>query len=112
MTLAAGVLSGCIVEGSRHIHTEGRYIGDQTLSMIEPGQTTQTWVLAVMGEPTRRSVLDGGVEVWTWDYRRIRHADTEVFLIFDGDKRTETTQSVYVEFADGVVTRAWRDTPR
>jgi len=109
--IAVGALSGCIIEGSRHIQTEGRYIGDQTLSMIEPGTTDQNWVLAVMGEPTRRSVLDDA-EVWVWDYKRIRHADTEVLLIFDGEKRSETSQSVYVEFEDGVVVRAWRDQAR
>lgn len=107
------VLSGCLVSGSRHIKTEGRHIGDETLSMIEPGETQKTWVLAVMGEPTRRSVLpDGAAEIWVWDYKRIRNANTEVLLVFDGDKRTETTQSVYVEFDGDVVRRAWRDRAR
>ena len=106
-------LSGCIVSGSRHIKTEGRYIGDQTLSMIEPGTTDMSWVLAVMGEPTRKSTLpDSQTQVWVWDYKRVRKANTEVLLVFDGDKRTETSQSVYVEFDGDVVRLAWRDRAR
>ncbi len=106
-------LSGCIVSGSRHVKTEGRYIGDQTLSMIEPGRTEMSWILAVMGEPTRKTVLpDSLTEVWVWDYHRVRKANTEVFLVFDGNKRTETSQSVYVEFEGDVVQRAWSDRAR
>lgn len=107
------ILGGCVVSGSRHVKTDGRYIGDQTLAMIEPGRTEKSWVHAVMGEPTRKSILpDGQTEVWVWDYRRVRRANTEVLLVFDGHKRSETSQSVYVEFGGDIVRRAWRDRAR
>jgi outer membrane protein assembly factor BamE (lipoprotein component of BamABCDE complex) len=110
---ASVVLSGCIVSGSRKIKTEGRYIGDQTLSMVEPGTTDRAWVLAVLGEPSRKSPLpDGHTEIWAWDYKRVKHADTSVLIVFDGNKRTETSQSVYVEFDGDIVRRAWRDRAR
>lgn len=106
-------LSGCLFNGSNSVRMEGRYIGDSTLAQIKPGQTDKTWILASLGEPTRKSSLtDQNNEVWVWDYRKIKHSNTEIFLIFDGDKRTEISQHVYVEFDGDLVSRAWSDRDR
>lgn len=109
--MVIAVVPGCLVSGSRKVSTEGRYVGAETLSMIEPGVTDAGWVRAVLGEPTGVHPLQGdGREVWIWEHSRTRHAETEVLVVFDGKKSTVTRQRVFVEFADGVVTRAWRET--
>lgn len=114
--LAAGLglsmvfVPGCLVSGTRQVRTEGRFVGAETLSMIEPGVTDAAWVRAVLGEPTGVHTLPGdGREVWIWEYTKTRRAQTEVLVVFDGSKSTVTQQRVFVEFADGVVTRAWRE---
>lgn len=110
---ASSLLTGCIVDGSRHEQIEGHYIGNDSLSMIEPGITTKSWVLATFGEPTRKSSVDElGSEVWSWEYKKIRRAKTQVIVVFEGDKRTETHQTVFVEFDGDIVRRAWMDRDR
>ncbi len=109
LTLVAAV-PGCLVSGSRHVKTKGRYVGAQSLSMIEPGVTDAAWVRAVLGEPTDIRTLPGdGREVWIWEFTKTRRAKTEVLVVFDGSKSTVMQQRVFVEFADGVVTRTWRE---
>lgn len=110
MTLCAVALVGCISSGSVS-EFEGPNIGDRTLSQIEPGETTQTWVLAVLGEPTERAAIDdsdGPVEVWKWVRRKIVTTKGSAFVVSSRSK-SEEVRTVYVEFKDGVVTRAWRD---
>lgn len=104
------MIAGCISSGSVS-EFEGPNIGDRTLSQIEPGETTQTWVLAVLGEPTERATIDdpaGTLEVWKWVRRKIVTTKGSAFVVSSRSK-SEEVRTVYVEFKAGVVTRAWRD---
>jgi len=106
----AGALVGCISSGSVSQY-EGPNIGDRTLAQIEPGETSKAWVLAVLGEPTERSVVDGAdgaVEIWKW-VRRKSTTTRGSAIVVSSKSRTEEVRTVYVELTDGVVTRAWRD---
>ncbi len=110
LAIFSAFLTGCISSGSVS-EFEGPSIGDRTLSQIEPGETTQTWVLAVLGEPTERATIDdpeGTVKVWKWVRRKIVTTKGSAFVVSSRSK-SEEVRTVYVEFKDGVVTRAWRD---
>lgn len=111
LTLAACFLltAGCLVRGKNYENIEGRYIGDQTLSRIEPGETNREWVLAVMGEPTTKSTLDTGRQIWKWEYRRVKSSSGSVLFVFGGSDRSVEVRNVYVEFEDDTVTSVWRD---
>lgn len=112
--LAAAFLSigtaGCISSGSVS-EFNGPNIGDRTLAQIKPGKTTQEWILAVLGEPTEKATVadsDGEIEVWKWIRRKVTTTRGSAFVISSRSK-TEEVRTVYVEFKDEVVTRAWRD---
>ena len=63
LTLA---LVGCVSSSSVSEY-EGPSVGDRTLAQIEPGETSQEWILAVLGEPTETAVVtgeEGDVEIW------------------------------------------------
>lgn len=103
-------LPGCLSSGSV-TQFDGPNIGDHTLAEIKPSQTTQAWVLAVLGEPTKKAVVndpDGTVEVWKWVRRKITTIKGSA-LVISSKSKSEEVRTVYVEFKDGVVTRAWRD---
>lgn len=107
------ILPGCVVSGSRRTETIGDFVGKHTFSMIKPGKTDKAWILAALGEPTRKSTAtDKNQELWVWASTRTRHADTEVLIIFDGNKNVKTIQHVYIEFEGDLVSRAWRDSSR
>ncbi len=107
--LAVFTLTGCLASGRSVEFSEGRYIGDQTIAKIVPGETTKEWVRAVLDEPTAKHSLSTGVELWKWDYRKVETSRGSVLLLLRGKSREETIRSVYVEFEDDVVNRVWRD---
>ncbi len=107
MTLALG---GCISSGSIS-EFDGPNIGDRTLAEVEPGVTTESWILAVLGEPTDRAIVagDGGeIEIWKWVRRKLTTTRGSAFVV-SSRSRSEEVRTVYVELKDGVVSRAWRD---
>ena len=101
-------LSGCLVSGSANQTRTGKYVGEDTLAKIEPGKTTQGWVVATLGEPSTKNKVDDGSEVWRYDYTELREHHTAVFLLFGGSDKKETCGSVFVELKNGVVTNKWR----
>jgi len=109
MAVSATFLAGCLASGKSMEFSEGRYIGDQTIAKIVPGETSKEWVLAVLDEPTSRHALSSGVELWKWEYRKVETSRGSVLLIVRGKSREETIRSVYVEFQDDIVKRVWRD---
>lgn len=109
LVVFAGALAGCIVRGSSEVRTSGHFIGDQTISRVAPGETTKEWILAVFGEPTSKSPLGEGTEIWKWEYRRVQTSSGTVLFVFDSDNRSEQARNVYVEFDGDVVEAVWRD---
>jgi hypothetical protein len=95
---------------------EGTYISDALLEIVEPGRTTNDWVLAVLGEPNARAELKDGSEIWRWTYKPVEQQVSviEVFSLFGGgdDKEKKepqlATRTVFLQFLDGVVTRKWK----
>lgn len=102
-------LPGCIVSGSSYVKAEGRHIGLDTLDKIEPGVTTREWVYAVLGEPTDRSTLSDGTDIWKWSSKKVTRSSGSVFLLVHGSNRDVIERTVYVEFDGEIVKRAWKD---
>lgn len=100
-------LSGCI-HGKSHSSLSGDYIGTGTYNRIKVGKTTEAWVLAALGEPTRKSSLEGG-ELWAYEYERTERSKGSVLLVIGGSSSEETSGGTYIELKDGIVTDAWRD---
>lgn len=106
---AMATLPACIVSSSNKVRSSGRYIGDQTIARIEPNKTDRKWILAVLGEPTSKSALDDGVELWKWEYMRVKTSSGSVLFVAAGNDREETIRNVYVEFKGDIVSQVWRD---
>lgn len=102
------LLPGCIIHADSHVHRTGIEISRQTLAQVEPGRK-KDFVLALLGEPTSRSVLEGGTEIWKWAYTEKRVRRGSLFLILDSDETQERNGASYVQFEDGVVAKAWQD---
>ena len=109
--LGAGVLlsSGCLIHSHSRTEYSGKYIGSATFDRIEEGKSTSEFVLATLGEPTRRSPLSDGTEVWKWEYRRTQESSGSVFLLYGGSGHSENEGAAFVTVKDGVVARKWRD---
>lgn len=107
----ACLLVGCI-SGSADVRMSGRHIGAETISQIEPGTTTRSWVRATMGEPTSIATAtntDGESEIWRYEWHVKKKSSGYVFPVVAGSANVEYNGAAFVEFADGIVVRAWRD---
>ena len=101
--------SGCLIHSTSRTEYSGRYIGSATYDRVEEGKSTAEYVLATLGEPTKRSPLSDGTEVWKWEYRRTHSSSGSVFLLYGGSGRSENEGAVFVEVKDGVAAKKWRD---
>ncbi len=102
-------LGGCLVSGSSKESMTGRYVGPATFEQIEPGVTTDKWVLGALGEPTTKADLDDGASLWKWSYKRDRSSSSSVFLLFGGSSRKESEGATFVQIRDGIVVKAWQE---
>lgn len=100
---------GCsIVRSDSHVSYTGNYVSTDSLTQIQVGESTPSYVEAILGEPTSRSELENGSIIWRWDYTESRSSDGSLLLIFDGSSSRTRKHSTYVQFEDGVVAKKWR----
>ncbi|MBX3375318.1 MAG: hypothetical protein KF817_15940 [Phycisphaeraceae bacterium] len=110
MTVLALPLAGCLVTSNRSTSEAGTAVSSSTLDQIEPGRTTEAWLIATLGEPSQRTKVDDrGDAILRYDYRRVTRERGSVFLIFSGRSQRENTERTFFEVADGIVTRWWRE---
>jgi outer membrane protein assembly factor BamE (lipoprotein component of BamABCDE complex) len=104
------VLGACVViNADSHSSYSGRYIGDETLSKVQPG-ASEDLVKALFGEPTTKTELAEGGAIWKWSYQRKVQRHSYVLLLVRDDSTKETEGAAYVQFgADGLVRHVWRD---
>ena len=85
----------------------GITIGDKTLEQFQAGKTTEKWVVAVLGEPSSRSAVEGEVNTEVLRYSIIRQ--TGGFLGTKLGREAVTVSTVYFVVRDGTVTTFWAD---
>ena len=103
--------SGCLVVSGKSIDESGVRISQETLREVEPGTTTEAWLVATLGEPSERTIVEGQehVRILRYDLTVSRAEGGAVFLIFAGGSETTHTSRTFFELVDGVVTRYWTE---
>jgi hypothetical protein len=107
----AGMLAlsaGCLISSSSRTQTSGHYISPSTMNQVEKG-ARQDFVIATLGEPSKKIPMDDGSELWKWEWRQVRESEGALFLVFSGENSTEKNGAAYVLMRDGVVEKAWRE---
>ena len=105
---AACLFPACIINVDSHSERSGRYDSSSTLQQVEHG-STQSYVLALLGEPTSRTKVEGGTEIWKWSYTEVKRSEGSLIFVFSGDETERVEGAAYVEFQDGVVRKSWQD---
>jgi hypothetical protein len=103
---------GCLVMSVHSIDESGTQVSSPTLEQVEPGVTSESWLLAALGEPTTRRLVqqtDPRTEILTYRHRTAEKHGTTVFLIFAGSRQKVSGSTMYFEIADGIVTRFWQE---
>ncbi len=100
--------TSCLVSSQSDTSYEGKHVDQSTLDKVKPG-VTKEFVEAAFGEPSKTEALSEGKELWTWSYTKTSKSHGHVFLLFATSNNTKEERSVCVQFADGVVTKSWRN---
>jgi len=108
IVLGMAPMQGCLISSSSNESYSGTYVSPETFGQVKPGETTQQWLLGTLGEPTQKTTLESGEELWKWSYSKVKQSSGAVFLIFGGSSNTTTGGAAYAQLKDGVVTKAWR----
>ena len=85
----------------------GIRIGDETLKHFKAGKTTENWILAILGEPSTTSPVEGEEDVKVLRYSLIQERSGGFISIFG--KSEETVSTVYFVVRKGVVEAFWAD---
>ncbi len=108
-SLLAGVLAtACIINVDSHKERTGRYVSEPTLEQIVPGRSKE-YVLALLGDPTSRTVVEDTTEIWKWTYSETTRSGGRVIFVYSGDSTERVEGATYVEFVEGEVRKTWRD---
>ncbi len=84
----------------------GVRIGDNTLEQFEAGVTTEAWLIAIIGEPTTWSIVQGVEDTKVYRYELVERKGG-LMSFFSGDQLS--TSVVYFIITEGIVTRFWTD---
>lgn len=103
--------AGCLVMSGKSVEQHGVQISRSTLDQVELGTTSETWLVATLGDPAERTVVEGqeNVAVLRYDYVESRSEGGTVLFLFAGGKDVTSTTRTFFETTDGVVTRYWTE---
>ena len=88
----------------------GTKVSQVTLDQIRPGETTESWLLGVAGQPTSRRTVDDHSAILRYDHVTTTSSGGTVFLLFAGGSSKQKSSSVIFEVRDGVIQRYWTET--
>jgi hypothetical protein len=112
LSAMAITLTGCLItvdSDSRALHTVW---SEGDVQRLQVGLSDQDWVRSSFGDPVTKLSYADGTEIWK--YRNRSEKDTEVglFLVFSVDVEEERTETLSIEFSEGVVTNYWIEEDR
>ena len=106
--LALPLLSGCLVGSHESESYSGTTVSAPTFDQIEPGKTTKAWVLGTLGEPSSKTDIENGEELWKWSYTKTQKSNGYFLFVFGGSSEKSASGAAYVQIKDGLVTKKWR----
>jgi hypothetical protein len=89
--------------------SKGPAVPSSTLRQIKVGETSKSWLLGVMGEPSRSARTSANTEVLTYVYTKTVDSNFNFFIFFDSDNRRDERTVHVFEVTDGIVTRHWKE---
>lgn len=85
----------------------GIRIGDETLRQFKAGETSDAWLIAVLGPPTSISEVAGIPGTYVYRYATGEDQKGLASVLVGGGSRN--TAVTYFILTDGIVTRFWSD---
>ena len=106
------VLTGCLVtvdSDSRPLQTVWN---EADVSRLQLGESNLDWVSTSFGNPITKLTYADGMEIWKYRNRSEKDTKVGLFLVFSVDIEEERTETLSIEFIDGLVTNYWIEEDR
>lgn len=100
-------LPSCLFGRSSKTEFHGKYVSEQKMEQLKAG-ASRSEALELFGEPSGKSEVHDGDDLWSWRYQKETKETGAVFLLFGSSKETTHHGTVYVRFRGGKATRVWR----
>jgi hypothetical protein len=99
-------LAGCVSKEVCY-GEQGTPVPRQVLNRVERESTSKDWLIAMLGEPARQSMMSDGTEILEYNYTR--KEDYRCLIPFRvPEDRIEEKRTVYFEIKNGVVQDYWK----
>lgn len=112
MAILALALTGCLVAVDSDSRALRTVWSEGDVSRLEVGSSDEQFVRDTFGEPISRLTYADGSAVWKYRNRSEKETEVGVFLLFSIDVEEERTETLSIEFADGIVSNYWIDEER
>ncbi len=110
--LLAVFAPGCIVTSTNTTRDVGPRITASSLAEVQLGITSEAWLIATFGTPTKRvRVETEGVDILRYDADRRTTAGYYVFLLIAHASNSIERRSWWFEIKDHIVIRWWEANP-
>ncbi len=108
VVLTAG---GCLITTGNSQHEMGVKVSESTLNNVVVGETTESWLVSALGEPSSRTNVEGqdGVQILRYDYTIKEESGGTLLFLFAGGSSKTSESRAYFEVTNGVVTRYWKE---
>lgn len=110
LSLSLSACSGRVfqIDGAGRAPVETRYVGQETLDLIQPEETTSEWVLSMMGNPTTiESIYGTPRKVWRYEYELVEQRDGRTYRILPDRPQGRIARAIHMEIQAGYVQRMW-----
>jgi len=102
LTISWVLMTGCQAAGPSET---GIRLGEETLAQFQPGETTEDWLISVIGPPTSRTDRADGTSVLRYS---TESKSTGLFAWFGGSG-SKNTATIYFISRKGVISQFWAD---
>jgi hypothetical protein len=108
--LAPGCHTGTVFDPYSDQPTRSsRFVGQETLDLIVPGETSAEWIERRLGKPTTSEpMFTSARKLWRYEYEKIENPDGTTYRILDdGWNGRRIARAIHFEISAGVVERWW-----
>lgn len=96
------------IEGAGRSPNPSRFVGQETIDMIQPDVTTSEWVLSMMGRPSTIETIYGSPsKVWRYEYELVKQDDGVTYRILPDRPQGRIARAIQMEISAGYVKRLW-----
>lgn len=112
--VAAGLLGACHTGTVFDPYADqptrsARFVGQETLDLIVPGETTAEWIERRLGKPTTSEpMFTAAKKLWRYEYEKIEQPDGTAYRLLDNTYTSRRiARAIHFEITAGVVDRWW-----